>query len=63
MWIFRRKQMKFLYEEFMEIIDYYAVKAIESDDLDLKLFYLNVSNNYNKIALDMSIDEAMNRSL
>ena len=63
MWIFRRKQMKFLYEEFMEIVDYYAVKAIESDDLDLKLFYLNVSNNYNKIALDMSIDEAMNRSL
>ena len=63
MWIFRRKQMKFLYEEFMEIIDYYAVNAIESDDLDLKLFYLNVSNNYNKIALDMSIDEAMNRSL
>ena len=55
--------MKSLYEEFMEIIDYYAVKAIESDDLDLKLFYLNVSNNYNKIALDMSINEAMSRSL
>ena len=55
--------MKFLYEEFMEIIDYYAVKAIESDDLDLKLFYLNVSKNYKNMALSMSIDEAMNRSL
>lgn len=49
-----------MFEELMELSDRYMDKAVQANDVDLKLFYRNVSNNYRSMAYELSVEEAQN---
>lgn len=48
-----------MYGELMGQADKYMAKAIVEKDVDLKKFYFNVSRNYERMARELTIEEAV----